>query len=132
MTAAEALEAARAAGVQLSATPEGKIRWRSRGSLPEPLRKALQAHKGELLARLWDQAEADRLIASLHPAWDAPTRSRSLHPLADAIDSAWLARDMDGLRQTVAVFLAAATKAARREVERLQEDAADRVSRGIT
>jgi hypothetical protein len=52
MSAAAVLEQARAAGVELSATPGGNIRWRCRGGLPDPLRRSLAAHKPEILELL--------------------------------------------------------------------------------
>src|SRR5262245_7701988 len=52
MSAAAVLEQARAAGVELSATPRGDIRWRCRGGLPDPLRRSLAAHKPEILELL--------------------------------------------------------------------------------
>jgi hypothetical protein len=55
----------------------------------------------------WDQAEADRLLASVLPAWNAPDRPRELNPLGGAIDDASDARDLPRLREAVAAFLAA-------------------------
>jgi hypothetical protein len=52
MIAPEVLNQARAAGVELSATPEGKLRWRRPGGLPSELRQALMAHKAEILELL--------------------------------------------------------------------------------
>ena len=70
MTAAEVLRQARAAGVELSATPEGTLRWRCRGRLPEALRERLLTFKAEVLAHLRqapyrDAAAADTLLAEL-------------------------------------------------------------------
>ena len=70
MSAAAVLEQARAAGVELSATSEGNLRWRCLGGLPDDLRRTLAAHKPELLKLLaanepdpagWDE-EARELI----------------------------------------------------------------------
>jgi hypothetical protein len=52
MTATAVLREARAAGVELSATPEGRIRWRCLGPLPEALRQQLVADKADLLLLL--------------------------------------------------------------------------------
>jgi hypothetical protein len=52
MTAAVILEEARAAGVALSATAKGMIRWRCRGPLPDSLRAMILTHKAELLEAL--------------------------------------------------------------------------------
>jgi hypothetical protein len=52
MSAAAVLEQARAVGVELSATPEGNLRWRCRGGLPDKLRQALAAQKPALLELL--------------------------------------------------------------------------------
>jgi hypothetical protein len=67
MTLAAVLAEAHAAGVELSATPEGKIRWRCPGTLPEGIRQEIVCHKAELLALLqvWDQSAADSLLAEL-------------------------------------------------------------------
>ena len=48
MTAARVLEQARAAGVELAATPTGDIRWRSTRPLSGTLRSDIVAHKAEL------------------------------------------------------------------------------------
>jgi hypothetical protein len=52
MTAADVLDHAHAAGVELSTTPKGNLRWRCRGGLPKEVRQALAAHKAELLELL--------------------------------------------------------------------------------
>jgi hypothetical protein len=65
------LDRARAAGIELQATPDGKIRWGCQGALPADLQAGILRHKAELLVLLqpfvpaWDQAEADRLLADL-------------------------------------------------------------------
>jgi hypothetical protein len=65
MTAADILDRARAAGVELFATA-GRLRWRCRGQLPDELRQLLQANKTAVLRLLdWDQVEAERLLADL-------------------------------------------------------------------
>jgi hypothetical protein len=64
MSAADVFHRARAAGVELSMTPAGNIRWRCLGGLPDDLRRSIAAHKQELL-RLLDAKETK-------PAdWDA-------------------------------------------------------------
>jgi len=52
MTLADVLKQAHAAGVELSATPTGNIRWRCPGGLPDDLRQSLAAHKPELVKLL--------------------------------------------------------------------------------
>jgi hypothetical protein len=114
MTVSVILEQARAAGVHLSATPDGKLCWRSHGPLPEGLRELLAAHKADLLALIGRlppvhaEDEAARLVASCFPAWDRPGRDPRLSPLADGIDQAFLAGDLTKLRQAVAAFQATA------------------------
>jgi hypothetical protein len=54
-------------------------------------------------------AEADRLLAAVLPAWNAPDRPVSLNPLGAEVDAALDARDLPRFRQAVAAFLAAAT-----------------------
>jgi hypothetical protein len=70
-----------------------------------------------LTAQPWTLAEADRLVASVLPAWDSPDRSPELHPLAEAIDNAYLAlaEDLQTLRQAVAAFQGVASGAVRKE-----------------
>jgi hypothetical protein len=48
----EILEQARCRGIELSVSPEGNLRCRSRGPLPVDLRQTLVAHKAELLKLL--------------------------------------------------------------------------------
>jgi hypothetical protein len=64
VTAADVLAGARARGVELTASPEGKLSWRCRGALPEDVRERLAAHKPALLDLL-RQEEARRLLAEL-------------------------------------------------------------------
>jgi hypothetical protein len=79
--AAAALQAARAAGVELSATPNSKIRWRSPSPLPESLRQQILANRAEVLELLRD-AELLRL-AETNPA----------EPLtSDSVPDAYIAR----------------------------------------
>jgi hypothetical protein len=52
MTATAVLQEALAARLELTATVEGKIHWRSPGPLPEALRQKLVAYKAELLVLL--------------------------------------------------------------------------------
>jgi hypothetical protein len=57
-------------GVQLVVTPEGKIRWRCRGAMPELLRKWIETGKKGLLVYLrgpdaWEPAEASRILTQL-------------------------------------------------------------------
>jgi hypothetical protein len=52
MTPAFVLETALAAGIELSATPEGNIHWRCPGALPDRLRQLIGANKPELLSLL--------------------------------------------------------------------------------
>jgi hypothetical protein len=133
MTAAQVLTQAMRGGVELSAAG-GNLRWRCRGDLPEGLRALLVAHKDELLALLdvaaipedsGGQAEASRggppadddppdefeleawvQMALLDWHWPPGLRARRrLGLLADAIDAAYLARDLPRLRQAVAEAL---------------------------
>jgi hypothetical protein len=73
------------------------------------------AERSETGAPAWGPDEAYGLVASCLPAWDAPDRSHQLGEAADAIDRAWLAHDLAGLREAVAAFHAVAD---RREKER--------------
>jgi hypothetical protein len=115
-SATAVLEKACASGVQLSATPDGKLHWRCRGSLPEGLRGLLAEHRVELVALLemgrpWDQAEADRLVAEVIAArperfgpseWpDDPGACRALAQHYDRMDQSWFTRDLDGLETAV-------------------------------
>ena len=68
MTATAVLELARAAGVELSATPEGNLRWRCRGALPDELREALVACKGGLLKLLAAEVISPECALSQSPA----------------------------------------------------------------
>jgi hypothetical protein len=59
----------------------------------------------------WSQAEADALVADALGRFDAPgwpadaEARRELGRRMDAIDDAYLGRDLDALRKAVAVFL---------------------------
>jgi hypothetical protein len=88
------------------------------GILTAADRLALAEHKAGLLALLgaaWDQAAADALLAEVQArrrelfgeeGWpdDAAACGR-LAERADAIDAAWLARDLAGLRRAAAEYL---------------------------
>jgi hypothetical protein len=76
VTAADVLRQARAANVELSATSEGKLRWRSPARLTDDLHKKLTVHKAELLELLqrptllphgfvWDAAAAEVSLVEL-------------------------------------------------------------------
>jgi hypothetical protein len=52
VTAADVLAEARAVGVELTATADDRLRWRSRGAIPSALRDAIAANKVGLLALL--------------------------------------------------------------------------------
>lgn len=52
MTATEVLARARQEGIDLSATPDGKLRWRSRRQLSDGLRELLVRHKAAILRLL--------------------------------------------------------------------------------
>jgi hypothetical protein len=104
VTAADLLTGLRRAGFTLSAEGDG-IRLHPASRLTDALRQRVREHKAELRALL---AEADRLVASARSAWvwpDDPTRCRRIGELADAIDRAFLAGDLPGLRAAVAEFL---------------------------
>jgi hypothetical protein len=61
----------RSRGVLLSAGPNGRLRWRCKGTLPKDLLQLLAEHKLALLALLpqaWDAVEADRLLAEARAA----------------------------------------------------------------
>jgi hypothetical protein len=106
-------------GVRLSVVA-GRLRVEApAGVLTGADRLALAQHKPGLLALLadappaaWDQAQADALVAEVAarrrvfgeacPTEGAAARDR----LADAIDAAWLARDLPGLRRAAAEYLA--------------------------
>jgi hypothetical protein len=67
----ELLALAQYRGIELSAGPEGRLRWRCRGPLPEDLRRLLTEHKAALLELLpapWDPVEADRLLQQVRTA----------------------------------------------------------------
>jgi hypothetical protein len=76
LTAATVLQQARAAAVELSATPDGKLRWRSRGPLPERLGERLAEQKAELLELLADEAFT---LAALEAHWGLPSGSLALY-----------------------------------------------------
>jgi hypothetical protein len=135
MSAAAVLERARRQGVELSAGPDGKLRWRCPAPLDDGLRADLAAHKAALLALLapppappWDAAEAGVLVALLlarreeyfgpggYPA-DPAARGR-LAALFGRVDAAWLARDLPALRQAAAEALAYAGRLAAAEALR--------------
>jgi hypothetical protein len=123
VTAAVLLTDLASRGVHLVAVGERLRVDAPAGALTEADRLALAARKGELLALLagavapiasagmWDQAEADALVAesvrrleaSGWPA-DAAARRR-LGLLADAVDNAFLGQDLPALRKAVAEFL---------------------------
>jgi hypothetical protein len=71
VSAAAFLEELRAAGAELLATADGKLRWRCRGIMPAGFLRRIAEYKAGLLAllrpeqRALDQAEADRLFAAL-------------------------------------------------------------------
>jgi hypothetical protein len=114
VTAADVLAEARAAGVQLQATPGGKLRWRCPGPLPDRLRHLLVAHKAEVLEVLpeappWDSAAADALAVEVQSrrrqlfgdiGWpEVRGTRRQLGELMDRFDNRWSACDLAGLRQ---------------------------------
>jgi hypothetical protein len=112
MTATTLLHEARAAGVTLTATADGKLRWRCRGPLPADLGSALAAHRPQLLALLtWNQGDPDRLVALCLTrleavGWPADAGARQQLGLAmDDIDAAFLGRRLDALRRAVDAFL---------------------------
>src|SRR5262249_34480848 len=78
MTALAVLEQARAAGVRLSATPEGTIRLRSSAPLPDGLREALILHKRELLGLLAGDSAPSRRPAG-------PAAPKAAAPLAQSL-----------------------------------------------
>jgi hypothetical protein len=117
---AELLTDLTARGVLLSVVA-GRLRVEAAaGVLTEADRLALAQHKPGLLALLaeappaatWDQAQADALVAEVVArrrlfgeacgTEGAAARDR----LADAVDAAWLARDLTGLRRAAAEYLA--------------------------
>jgi hypothetical protein len=106
------LQEARAAGLTVQADGE-RLRVRGpRGA--ESLAQQILVHKADVLSALAAKRplsaestgadEAERLVASCFPAWDNPARNPLLSPLADAVDRAFLARDLERLRQAVAAF----------------------------
>ena len=112
MTAGTVLQQARAAGVELSATPEGNLRWRFPTSLNDDLRHLLAVHKVDLVALLasWNQSEADGLIDEALRRLDArgwpsdPMVRQLLGHLIDVLDAAYLARDLVKLREAAGAF----------------------------
>jgi hypothetical protein len=76
MSAADVFHRARAAGVELSMTPAGNIRWRCLGGLPDDLRRSIAAHKPELL-RLLDAKETKPADCCSFKAWRQGLRTES-------------------------------------------------------
>jgi DNA modification methylase len=110
MIAAQLFTSLARQGFTLAAEGDG-IRVRPRSRLTDAIRQDIREHKTELLAlladrELWDQSEADRLIASVLAGWDDPDRPRELHQLAETIDAAFLSRSLAALRACVATFRA--------------------------
>jgi hypothetical protein len=117
MTAHDLLGALQARKVELW-VEGGRLRWRGpTGALTGADLAALAEHKAALLALLvWDQAEADRLLAQIEArrlqlfgktAWPQDdAQARALWPLFDAIDRAWTGQDMAGLLSAVRACLA--------------------------
>jgi hypothetical protein len=116
VTTAALLDSLTARGVRLEAA-DGKLRWRPREALTAEDVAALAACKGELLALLtppapWDPAEADALVRSalaLDYHTD-PGRWAAVSRLADAVDAAFLAKDLAGLRAAVGAYRACLLK----------------------
>ena len=96
MSAADVLEDARRAGVELVVTHRGTVRWRCAGPLPEDLRADLIAHKAEIVALLrqavsWDQTTAELLLADVKHEVDrirAEDGGRPPAPLARLLEDA--------------------------------------------
>jgi hypothetical protein len=136
VTAAGLLARCRALGIALAAGEGGALLWEADADPPADLAEALVRHKADVLALLrtaapgrgpspvcftvptvpWDKAEADGLLAEVQErrrqrfgerGWptDGAARRR-LAGRADAIDAAWLARDLAGLRRAAADYLA--------------------------
>jgi hypothetical protein len=110
VTATELLADLARQGFTLAAEGD-RVRVRPANRLTDALRQVIREHRDQLLSLLaaggtWDQTEADRLVAAALLVWARPDRPRGLDKMADAIDAAWLARDLPRLRQTVADFLA--------------------------
>jgi hypothetical protein len=120
--AVELLARCRDLGIDLAAGPDDSLAWEADADPPAELLQALRENKLALLALLapptvptvpavpWDVAEAGRLVKAALAAWCwpvDPAARRRLGELADAVDAAYLARDLRQLRQAVAAFLAA-------------------------
>ena len=58
MTASEAMSRASAAGINLTATSQGGLRWQSPRPLPNEIRCALAKHKGEILKAIQQREDA--------------------------------------------------------------------------
>jgi hypothetical protein len=70
----------------------------------------------------WNQQEADRLVASALAVWDQETR---LFPLADALDAAWVRRDLAALRLAVGCLVAQAEAIRREAKQKAQKELAE-------
>jgi hypothetical protein len=117
MTATELLDDLTRQGFTL--TPQGgSIRVRPASRLTEAQRQAVAGHKLTILALLtapvapsapWNAVEAGRQVGAALAAWRWPAERAArcrLGELADAVDAAYLARDLPRLRQAVAASLA--------------------------
>jgi hypothetical protein len=132
--AAKLLARCQAVGITLAAGAGEALLWEADDDPPADLAAALVLHKAEVLAMLrtgtapgrgpspvcptvpWDQAAAAALMAEVQarrrerfgePGWpEDPRARRGLAEQADAIDGAWLARDLDGLRKGSSAYLA--------------------------
>jgi hypothetical protein len=109
------LEEARAAGLTVLAEG-GRLVVRGPKRAADLARRLL-ANKDQIMASLdrpdrpdrpaWDEAEANRMLASITPFWNTPGRPVALNPLGGEVDAALDARDLPRLRLAVAAFLAA-------------------------
>jgi hypothetical protein len=71
MSLHDVLRLVRERGVFLWPGPDGQLRWRCVGQLPDDLRQRLVAHKAEILALLpprWNPSAAESLLAKVRVA----------------------------------------------------------------
>src|SRR5947208_3601555 len=99
MSAAEVLREADRRGVELWATPEGKLRWRAEGKLPADLASRISACKPDLLQLLgyrteptpmprqvWTPQDDDWVCRAIEKSEGLPAGSLTLNPPAEPFE----------------------------------------------